>query len=235
VAHDVGSRGRVTLAAGVEHTESMAVVASPARGTFRPNPAMGVGTLGVAALRLARRDAELAVIGGWSAELDLEGGFGDTLDFVRVRATARGHVALGVTGLVARAMAGWGSTDLPAYRSFVMGGRGTLVGEPFRAWGGRYALWGHVEWRLPVPVPAASLGSFASTGSSIILAPFLAAGWSGGAVAGVPWQPSEGVRPVAGLALEFFHRLFRADFGVSLRGEGVSLVVDVNRDLWEIL
>ena len=67
------------------------------------------------------------------------------------------------------------------------------------------------------------------------MAPFLAAGWAGGAVAGVPWQPSEGALPVAGLALEFFHRLFRADFGVSLRGQGVSLVVDVNRDLWEIL
>jgi hypothetical protein len=40
---------------------------------------------------------------------------------------------------------------------------------------------------------------------------------------------------VAGVGLEFFHRLFRADFGVSLRGEGVALVVDVTRDLWPIL
>jgi hypothetical protein len=116
-----------------------------------------------------------------------------------------------------------------------MGGRGTLVGEPFREWGGRYALHGHLEWRLPVPVPALTMGAFANTGRRIVVAPFVSAGWAGGAVSRVPWRPSEGVRVVAGLGLELFHRLFRADLGVSLRGEGVSLVVDLTRDLWPIL
>jgi hypothetical protein len=105
-----------------------------------------------------------------------------------------------------------------------MGGRGTLVGEPFREWGGRYALHGHLEWRLPVPVPAVTMGAFANTGRRIVVAPFVSAGWAGGAVS-----------RVAGLGLELFHRLFRADLGVSLRGEGVSLVVDLTRDLWPIL
>ena len=51
----------------------------------------------------------------------------------------------------------------------------------------------------------------------------------------VPWQPSDGLRPVAGIGLEWFHRFFRVDFGVSLRTGDVSLVVDVTRDLWNIL
>jgi hypothetical protein len=79
------------------------------------------------------------------------------------------------------------------------------------------------------------MGAFANTGRRIVVAPFVGAGWAGGAVAGVPWRPSEGVRLVAGVGLELFHGFFRADLGVSLRGEGVSLVVDVTRDLWPIL
>jgi hypothetical protein len=106
----------------------------------------------------------------------------------------RAHAAVGVTSVVLRTWAGWGSADLPPHRSFVMGGRGTLVGEPFREWGGRYALHGHLEWRLPVPVPALTMGAFANTGRRIVVAPFVSAGWAGGAVSRVPWRPSEGVR-----------------------------------------
>ena len=59
---------------------------------------------------------------------------------------------------------GPGSDGLPAYRSFVLGGRGTLVGEPFRAYGGRAVALAQLEWRFEVPAPAIPLGSFASTG-----------------------------------------------------------------------
>ena len=117
----------------------------------------------------------------------------------------------------------------------MFGGRGTLVGDPFRAWGGRYAALGSVEWQLPVPIPQIPLGPLVTTGRRLIVAPFFGLGWAGGPVERVSWQPSDGLRPVAGLGLEWFHRFLRADLGVSLRTGDVSLVVDVTRDLWNIL
>ena len=92
-----------------------------------------------------------------------------------------------------------------------------------------------VEWRIPVPFPAIPLGPFASTGRQLVVAPFVGLGWAGGELAGMPWVPSQGARPVVGIGVEWFHRLLRADFGVRLRDPGVVLVVDIRRDLWEIL
>jgi hypothetical protein len=92
-----------------------------------------------------------------------------------------------------------------------------------------------VEWRFELPVPALPLGSFASTGRTMTVAPFLAAGAAGGAIAGLPWGRSDGVRPVAGLALEWFMRLIRVEAGVGLRDGGFGVTVDVNRDWWGLL
>jgi hypothetical protein len=128
-----------------------------------------------------------------------------------------------------------GTDRLPAYRSFVLGGRGTLLGEPFRAYGGRSMALVHLEWRFEAPVPAVPLGSFASTGRSVTLAPFLAAGWAERPLRGLPWDDTDGVRPVAGLAVEWFMRLLRLEVGVGLRDGGVGVSVDVNRDWWGIL
>jgi hypothetical protein len=235
VRRDFGVRGGVGVELGVQHTVSTDVVASPATGTFRPNPPLGAGTIAVGRLTVERRSAELAIQGGLSGSVTIEGGAGGDLHYVRVSATGRAHRSVGATRVVVKGWAGWGSAGLPAYRSFTFGGRGTLVGEPFREWGGRYAALGRLEWQLPIPVPALPLGPFVNTGRSITVAPFVAAGWSGGAVEGVPWRPSEGVRPVAGLAVELFHRFFRLDLGVGLRDGDVSVVADVTQDLWGIL
>ncbi len=235
VRRDFGVRGGVAVALGVQRTTSVAVAASSAAGTFRDNPPLGAGTIAVGRLTIERRSAELAIRSGLSGSVTVEGGSGTDLRYLRVSGTGRAHLSVGATRLVLAGWGGWGSAQLPAYRSFVLGGRGTLVGEPFRAWGGRYAALGRLEWQLPVPVPAAPLGPFVNTGRSVTLAPFVAVGWSGGAVAGVPWRPTEGVRPVAGLALELFHRFIRLDFGWALHDGGVSLVADVSQDLWGIL
>jgi hypothetical protein len=130
---------------------------------------------------------------------------------------------------------GVGSDELPAYRSFVMGGRGTLVGEPFRAFGGRTSALARVEWRLSVPVPALALGSFASTGRVMTLAPFLAGGYTSRPYPDLPWTESGGVRPVAGLALEWFMRLVRLEAGVGLRDGDLGVTIDINRDWWGLL
>jgi len=230
-----GVRGSVGLAAGIERTTSVDVQATPATGTFRSNAALGSGTLGVARLTLEKRSAELAVRGGITGSVAVEGGVGEDVEYVRVRGSGRAHVSVGATQMVTRVWGGWGSTQLPLHRSFMFGGRGTLVGEPFRAWGGRYALFGAVEWQVPIPFFEIPLGPFVTTGKRVVLAPFMGLGWAGGAVEGVDWQPSDGVRPVVGLGLEWFHRFLRADLGVSLKTGEVSLVIDVTKDLWNIL
>jgi hypothetical protein len=232
---DFGVLGGVGLEVGVQHSETVAVAATPARGTFRPNPPLGIGTIGVARLTLERRSPVLAVRNGVSGAVTIEGGSGEDRRYLRLHGSGHAHVSLGDTRVVVRASGGWGSADVPPYRTFVLGGRGTLVGEEFRRWGGRHAVLGHVEWQLPVPMPAVPLGPVVDTGRRLILSPFLGVGWAGGAVQGLPWQPSSGVRPVAGLGVEWFHRFFRIDLGVGLRDGDVSVVFDVTRDLWDIL
>jgi len=69
----------------------------------------------------------------------------------------------------------------------------------------------------------------------LIVAPFVAAGVGGRPRAGLPWPPSDGVRPVAGLALEWFMRLLRVEAGIGLRDGKFGLTIDVHRDWWGLL
>ena len=137
--------------------------------------------------------------------------------------------------MITRAWVGWGTEGLPAHRGFVVGGRGTLVGESFRAWGGRRVAFAAVEGRIPVPFFAIPMGARVSTGDRIFVIPFVAAGWTGGGIANDVGSPSDGIRPVVGAAFEWFHSLLRVDFAMSLRDERFGVVFDVSRDLWPIL
>jgi hypothetical protein len=230
------SRGRVTttLAAGVERSHSVITEALPASGRYRPNPPLGVGTIGVGRLGLEYRSAALDRRRGSRVALGVEGGAGER-DYLRATAVVWGMIPAGPGGLEARVTGGIGSRQLPEYRSFAIGGWGTLVGEPFRRWGGRRMGMASLEYRFDVPFPAVNLGAFASTGRSITLAPFVAAGWAGGRMPGLPWQASGGARPVAGLALECFHHLVRVEAGVSLRTGRLGVTADFGREWWEIL
>ena len=79
------------------------------------------------------------------------------------------------------------------------------------------------------------LGSFASTGRHITVAPFLAAGWTERPLTALPWIDTDGVRPVVGVALEWLMRLIRVEAGLGLRDGRIGVSVDVNRDWWGIL
>jgi hypothetical protein len=233
VRYTLGARTRLGLDLDVERSRSLDVAATPARGAYRPNPALGAGTYRVARLRLER--ASGAAPGpGIGGAVALEAGDGPTT-YVRASVDGTWLVPAGGTAFAGRLNAGWGSDGLPAYRSFVLGGRGTLVGEPFRAFGGRSYALAELEWRLNVPGPAIPLGSFASTGHTMVLAPFMAAGWSGRPYPGLPWPATGGVRPVAGLAAELFMRLIRVEAGVGLRNGDVGLTLDVHPDWWGVL
>jgi len=139
-----------------------------------------------------------------------------------------GHLAF-------RVDAGWGSDDLPAHRLFVLGGRGTLVGEPFRAYGGRAALLARLQWSVALPAPAIALGRYASTGRQLQVGPYVAAGWAARPVSGLPWVSSDGARPVIGVTAEVFHRLLLVELGWGVRDGSVAVTVDVRRDLWPLL
>jgi hypothetical protein len=234
VRHRLSGRTSADLSLGVEESRSVATRATPANGTYRPNPALGSGMREIARLELERASAGIAVRQDLQARASVEAGTGPQ-GYGRATLEGRWLTTLAGHQLVSRAYLGAGTDGLPAYRSFVLGGRGTLPGEPFRAYGGRDMALAHVEWRFEAPVPALPLGSFASTGRQITVAPFVAAGVAGRSIAGLPWAASHGVRPVAGLALEWFMRLVRVEAGIGLNDGDFGLTVDVNRDWWGLL
>ncbi|MDQ3426197.1 MAG: hypothetical protein M3477_00065 [Gemmatimonadota bacterium] len=234
VRHRVSGRTTLGLDLEVQESRSVAVAAEPANGSYEPNPALGAGTYRTARLSLERASGGIAVRRDLQGRVALEAGEGPS-DYVRGTLEGRWLASLGGSELLSRVYLGAGNDGLPAHRSFVIGGRGTLVGEPFRAYGGRTAALAHLEWRLEVPAPAIPLGSFASTGRTLTLAPFVAAGYAERPISGVPWRSSGGVRPVAGVAVEWFMRLLRVEAGIGLRDGRVGLTVDINRDWWGLL
>lgn len=234
VRHRLSGRSSLALELAAEESHSVATTAAPANGDYRPNPPLGAGSLRIARIALERASGGMAVRNDLQGRLALEGGQGDT-DYLRATVEGRWLTAAGRGELLTRVYAGIGTDGLPGYRSFVLGGRGTLVPEPFRAYGGRSTALAQVEWRLALPAPALPLGSFASTGRRLTLAPFLAAGWADRPLDGLPWSASDGVRPVAGVALELFMRLIRVESGVGLRDGRVGITVDINRDWWGVL
>jgi hypothetical protein len=230
----LSGRTSVGLELAVEESKSVGVSASPANGSYRPNPALGAGSYRIARVVLERASGGIAVHRDLQGRVTLEGGEGPS-DYLRAAAEARWLASLGSGQLLSRAYLGAGSDGLPGYRSFALGGRGTLVGEPFRAYGGRTAALAHVEWRFQVPAPALPLGSFASTGRQVTIAPFLAAGYTARPVGGLTPGESGGVRPVAGVAIELLMRLIRIEAGLALRDGRFGVTVDVNRDWWGVL
>ncbi len=228
--------GRTTagLSLAVEESRSVATEASPASGTYRPNPFLGSGTHRIVRASLERASGGIAVRRDLQGRLAVEVGSGSG-EYIRATASGRWLADLGNSELLTRVYLGTGSTRLPPHRGFAIGGRGTLVGEPFRKYGGRTVALGHLEWRFDMPAPAIRLGSFASTGRQIILAPFLSAGYTGEPLPGLPWIDTEGIRPVAGVALEWFMRLVRVEAGIGLRDGRLGVTVDLNRDWWGLL
>ena len=232
--HRLSGRTSLVLELAVEESRSVGVESSPANGRYRANPPLGAGTFRIARVALERASGGVAVRHDLQGRLALEGGEGEG-EYLRAVLEGRWLRPAGPGQLLARTYLGAGTEHLPGYRSFVLGGRGTLLGEPFRRYGGRTAALAHVEWRFEAPFPAIALGSFASTGRRLTLAPFVSAGWTDRPLSGLPWEGTDGVRPVAGLAVEWLMRLLRLEVGIGLRDGRVGFAVDVNRDWWGVL
>ena len=233
----ISVRGEWRVTAARERVASLAVRTTPATGQFRPNPAVRAGGFSVASLTLRRRSEGFAVRRDLAAELSVEGGRMDGgPSYVRV--AAAGHVLVPVAGsrVLVRVQGGAAGDGLPPHRAFVLGGRGTLLGDAFREWGGRRAALVHLEWRAPVPFVRMAAGPYARTPGTITLAPYAATGWSDGPVPGTPWRatPGGGARVTLGLGVEWLG-VFRLDVGYGLESRRVRLAFDVTRDFWDIL
>jgi hypothetical protein len=238
----LGPRGQWHLAAGHERIRSVAAHATPAAGTFRPNQPLGDSRVTFARLGVRRKSEgfavrrdlflDLTVEGGW---IEGEGARGKGEGYGRVAVAGHLLVPLGPTRLLVRAEAGAGSAALPRHRTFVLGGRGTLLGDSFRAWGGRRAALGHLEWRVPVRAFSIGVGQYARIPASVTIAPFVAAGWAGAPPADTPWwRETPRPRVTAGLALECFGAV-RIEAGAGLQSRQVVASLDLMRDFWDIL
>ncbi|MFN2572519.1 MAG: hypothetical protein ABR537_13070, partial [Gemmatimonadales bacterium] len=153
--------------------------------------------------------------------------------YARVRAAGHVLLPLGSSRLLTRVQLGWGSAGLPPQYAFVIGGRGTLLGDPFRNWGGRRAALLHLEWRAAVPFLHMSAGP-ARTPGTLTLAPYLATGWTDDPIAGTPWRATPGARVTLGLGAEWLG-VFRVEAGYGVQTGRLHVAFDVTRDFWDIL
>ena len=223
------------LAAARERIASLTVHAAPASGTYRPNAALGGTGVDIVTLTVRRPSGGFAVRRDRFFDLSLEAG---RLDgggtYLRLAGAAHLLVPLGDTRLLARVQGGVASAELAPHRAFVLGGRGTLLGDDFREWGGRAAALTHLEWRVPAPFPSLPLGTYARMPGTITLAPYVAAGWTDQPVTGTPWRATPGVRVTAGLAFEWLG-VFRIEAGYGVQSRRAHVAFDVTRDFWSIL
>ena len=196
----------------------MATEATPATGSYRPNPALGSGTWGVA--RRRARAGERRYRGA-------PGPAGPARTGGRPRADAtmpgpplegRWLTDAGGTRAACRGCT-WGRAPTACPR---IGASCSADGAPW--WESRSAPTGaatwpsaHVEWRFEAPVPAIPARLVRLDGHRLTVAPFVALGAAGRPFPGLPWAASDGIRPVAGVALEWFMRLLRVEAGVGLR------------------
>lgn len=228
-----GAGAAVRLELSNETTRDLASVATPSRGTFADNPPLGAGSV-----LTARAGLELgstrALGSGLVLRTDLEAGAWDR-GYLRGTVEARGRFPAGQGALDVLLRGGGTVGTAPDWRTFVLGGRGSLVGEPYRAFGGRHLGLVRVEWRVPVRIPSLRLGDYLDVGGETTLAPFAALGWSGEPPAALHWRPTDGLRPTLGVASELLFNALRLEIGWSPRARRFGVVLDAAPAWWPVL
>ena len=227
----IGSRGEWRFSVSRDRIASLGVRSTPATGRYRPNPAVRDGDYTTASLTIRRRSEGFAVRRDVAGEATAEIGE----QYTRVSGTAHWLVPVGSgpTRLLTRVQFGLATRDLPPHRAFVLGGRGTLLGDAFREWGGRRVALVHLEWRTPVPFLQLRAGP-ARTPGSLTLAPYSAFGWTGEPLPITPWRGTPGTRVTLGLGAEWLG-LFRLEAGYGVQSRQLHVAFDITRDFWDIL
>ncbi len=231
----IGGRGDARFTLTRERIRSATIHGTPAAGQYRPNPAVLDDDYTIGAVTLRRRSEGFAVRRDVAAELTLEAGGTDNTSYARLSGSGHALLPTGRSHVLARAEFGVATSHLPPHRAFVLGGRSTLLGDEFRAWGGRSTALLHLEWRIPAPFFTVAIGPGRTPGT-MTLAPYVAAGWADGKIDVIPtpWGVTPGTRMTLGLGAEWLG-VFRVEAGYGIQSREAHVAFDITRDFWDIL
>ncbi len=129
----------------------------------------------------------------------------------------------------ARLGAGASGGEVPAQRLFLLGGRGTLPGHPFRSWGGDRVGWLDVDISRSVVAPWVRVRALGAVGWTDLTS----AGQAAADRFGVGQTP--GTKTSAGVGLGLFYDILRIDLFRGLDGGEWEVFISVNRALWSVL
>ncbi len=233
-----------SIAGAVERQDSLGVHAVPAFGRFEPTIRARKGRARMATLT-AERPFTPGPWGSWvggRAELrrswlDQAGtGAPGRARIARASADVRMERPIGDYRLVLRSTIGLvdaGGNDAPPQDLVYLGGPVSAPGYSFHELAGAFGVGQRIEWHVPIPFPAASLGRFGTAPGAATLAPFIHLAYIDDAPSfrhsDTGWYPSVGVG-----ALVFFD-LLRIDVARGLHGGRWTFSADLMRDLWRIL
>jgi len=227
--------GRLGFDLSVRRTLGLTVRANPVTGVFSANPYLQTDWHPVARLSFRRMSPAHGLGDKSLGKVSIEAGVLDSDPYIRLLASFEQNQRFQDLEVRISGWFGLASDRLPAYRTFVLGGWGTLLGEKFRRWGGRQAFFGTLEVGRDLPFPGLPLGGFVTTGATIYMAPFISLGWTSDPPTGFEWRATGAVRVVAGVVFEPLNGFVRIMLGRNLSEKSFGLTIDVTRELWGVL
>ncbi len=225
--------GRAVVALGLARQDSARLVAGALGPTGgRPVRPIAHGVAGELRIGL-RRSLGGGLGASWEAELEVRGAVDGLGDFGYTRALARLRADRSHRGgpwsWSADAGAGIAGGAPPPQRLMLLGGRGTVPGYPFRAWGGDRAAWGRADVARDLLAPWVRLRAHAAAGWAEPAGPGSAAAETLGVTG------SQGIRPSLGIGAGVLWDILRFDLWRGLRGGDWTLLFSVDPAFWEIL
>lgn len=211
-------------------------------GFVRRLIAIDRGTLTAGTLELHREPSDIGTV-SWGADFILEPGTFETLDYVRALASGTLGYRASDRTLDARLRVTFGATSGgPAQRHFLLGGRESVPGYPYRAYSGSRMALADVEVARDIVAPWLRVRALA------------AVGWSGGDGVGrlianpelidpVPGQPfpidelptTDGPLTSVGVGLASMWDQLRLDVVRGLNGGEWQLLFSIAPDFWSML
>jgi hypothetical protein len=229
----LGGRASIGIAAA-NHRSADLIMQTVLIGqtALRPVRPIDEGTL-VALEASFERDLGRVLQTSWRLELDGEaspGAIGD-FGFTQALLMLRGERAEagGDWHWTARLGLGAAGGELPAQRLFLLGGRGTLPGHPFRSWGGDRVAWLDADISRALVAPWVRIRALGSLGWTDLTSVGQAAADRFGVA------QTAGTKASAGVGLGLLYDLLRIDLSRGLDGGEWEVFVSVNRALWSVL